>query len=343
VDRNSKIYIAGHRGLVGSAILRKLQESGFANLLTRTSRELDLRRQDETEKFFREEKPEYVFLAAAKVGGILANNTYRAEFIYDNLMIAANVINASSVYGVKKLLNLGSSCIYPRFAPQPMQEDYLLTGLLEPTNEPYAIAKIAAIKLCRFYNEQYGTNFISGMPTNLYGTGDNFNLETAHVLPSLIRKFHLARLLREGKFDELEKDIRRFPVGFNLGPDLNIQLILEQIGITSEYVRLWGSGKPFREFLYVDDLADACLFLMEHYNSNEIINIGTGRELTIRELAELSREVVGFTGEIVWDSAKPDGMPRKLLDSSKIRSMGWKPKTGLEEGIRKTYAWYAVQ
>jgi GDP-L-fucose synthase len=343
VDRNSKIYIAGHRGLVGSAILRKLQESGFANLLTRTSRELDLRRQDETEKFFREEKPEYVFLAAAKVGGILANNTYRAEFIYDNLMIAANVINASSVYGVKKLLNLGSSCIYPRFAPQPMQEDYLLTGLLEPTNEPYAIAKIAAIKLCRFYNDQYGTNFISGMPTNLYGTSDNFNLETAHVLPSLIRKFHLARLLREGKFDELEKDIRRFPVGFNLGPDLNIQLILEQIGITSEYVRLWGSGKPFREFLYVDDLADACLFLMEHYNSNEIINIGTGRELTIRELAELSREVVGFTGEIVWDSAKPDGMPRKLLDSSKIRSMGWKPKTGLEEGIRKTYAWYAVQ
>ncbi|MCG6537746.1 MAG: GDP-L-fucose synthase, partial [Syntrophales bacterium LBB04] len=299
MDRNSKIYIAGHRGLVGSAILRKLQESGFANLLTRTSRELDLRRQEETEKFFRQERPEYVFLAAAKVGGILANNTYRAEFIYDNLMIAANIIHASSVYGVKKLLNLGSSCIYPRFAPQPMHEDYLLTGLLEPTNEPYAIAKIAAIKLCRFYNEQYGTNFISGMPTNLYGTGDNFNLETAHVLPSLIRKFHLARLLRERKFDELGKDIKRFPVGFNLGPDLGIERIMEQIGITPEYVKLWGSGKPFREFLYVDDLADASLFLMEHYNSNEIINIGTGRELPTRELAELSREVVGFTGEIV--------------------------------------------
>jgi GDP-L-fucose synthase len=340
VDRNSKIYVAGHRGLVGSAILRKLREAGFANLLTRTSRELDLRRQEETEKFFRDEKPEYVFLAAAKVGGILANNTYRAEFIYDNLMIAANVIHASSVYGVKKLLNLGSSCIYPRFAPQPMQEDYLLTGLLEPTNEPYAIAKIAAIKLCRFYNDQYGTNFISAMPTNLYGTGDNFNLETAHVLPSLIRKFHLARLFRERKFDELGKDLKRFPVGFNLGPDLNIQLILEQIGITSEYVRLWGSGKPFREFLYVDDLADASLFLMEHYNSSEIINIGTGRELTIRELAELSRESVGFEGEIIWDSSKPDGMPRKLLNCSKIRSMGWEPKTSLEEGIRKTYAWY---
>jgi GDP-L-fucose synthase len=340
MDKGSKIYVAGHRGLVGSAILRRLKQEKYTNLITRTSRQFDLRRQKDTERFFAGERPDYVFLAAAKVGGILANSTYKAEFIYDNIMIAANVIHSAYAYGVKKLLNLGSSCIYPRLTPQPMKEEYLLTGLLEPTNEPYAIAKISAIKLCRYYNEQYGTNFISAMPTNLYGPHDNFNLETAHVLPALIRKFHLARLLKEKKHDEIKKDIQRFPIGFNLNLNLDLNLILDKIGIASEYVKLWGSGKPFREFLYVDDLADACVFLMENYNENEFINIGTGEDLTIMEHANLVKEIVGFKGEIVCDTSKPDGMPKKLLDVSRIKSLGWQPKISLEEGIRRTYQWY---
>lgn len=352
MQKDSKIYVAGHRGLVGSAILRKLREHGFTNLLTKTSTNLDLRRQSDTESFFAEERPDYVFLAAAKVGGILANNTYKAEFIYDNIMIAANVIHAAYTYRVKKLLNLGSSCIYPKSAPQPLKEEYLLTGLLEPTNEPYAVAKIAAIKLCRYYNEQYGTNFISVMPTNLFGIHDNFNLETAHVLPALIRKFHLARLLREKKYDELGKDLTRFPIGFNFSGSAE----MEKLGIIADYVTLWGTGQPYREFLFVDDLADACVFLMENYDADstarsssdreghpligEFINIGTGEDIIISDLAMLVRQIVGYEGEIRWDTSKPDGTPRKRLDISKIKSLGWQPKITLEQGIRMTYNWY---
>jgi GDP-L-fucose synthase len=343
METKSKIYVAGHRGLVGSAILRRLREQGFRNLCVKTHQELDLRRQKETENLFEKERPEYVFLAAAKVGGILANATYRAEFIYDNLAIAANVINSAYKYGVKKLLNLGSSCIYPKFSPQPMREDYLLTGPLESTNEPYAVAKIAAIKLCRYYNEQYGTNYLSVMPTNLYGPNDNFNLETAHVLPALIRKFHLAKLLRERKYDEVQKDVQKFSVGFNLDLNRDLGLNLAKLGITPETVVLWGTGEPYREFLYVDDLADACVFLMENRNARDIkefVNIGKGEDIRIRDLALVIEEIVGFGGEIRCDSSKPDGTPRKLLDISRMNSLGWTPNTSLEEGIRRTYEWY---
>ena len=307
MNKDAKIYIAGHRGLVGSALVRKLTDAGYSNIVWRTSKELDLRRQSDVETFFEREKPEYVFLAAAKVGGILANNTYKAEFIYDNIMIASNVIHTAYKFGVKKLLNLGSSCIYPKFAPQPMKEEYLLTGLLESTNEPYAIAKISAIKLCRYYNEQYGTNFVSVMPTNLYGPNDNFDLETAHVLPALIRKYHEAKISHQ------------------------------------KSVTLWGSGKPYREFLYVDDLADACIFIMGKYNFNDIgefVNIGTGKDLTIKELAELVKRIVGYEGDILQDLTKPDGTPKKLLDVSRIRALGWSAKTSLEVGIRKTCAFF---
>jgi GDP-L-fucose synthase len=304
MDVHSKVYIAGHRGLVGSAIYRKMKVEGYQNIIVRTSRELDLRNQEAVASFFKQEKPEYVFLAAAKVGGILANNTYPAEFIYDNLVIQCNVIHQSYLNGVKKLLFLGSSCIYPKFAPQPMREEHLLTGELEPTNEPYAIAKIAGIKMCQSYNRQYGTNFIAVMPTNLYGPGDNFDLETSHVLPALIRKFHEAKVNNRG------------------------------------YVELWGTGTPRREFLFVDDLADACLFLMQNYNSSDIINVGTGEDLAIAELAALVGTVVGFKGDIRWDHTKPDGTPRKLLDVSKLIAMGWKARTGLEDGIRMTCDWY---
>ncbi len=308
--KNAKIYIAGHRGLVGSACLRRLQENDYTRLITRTHSELDLRRQAEVEAFFAEEKPEYVFLAAAKVGGILANLTYQAEFIYDNIMIAANVIHASYKHSVKKLLNLGSSCIYPKCAPQPMTEEQLLTGLLEPTNEPYAIAKIAAIKLCRYYNAQYGTNFVSMMPANLYGPNDNFDPQTSHVLPALIRKFHEAKVSGQ------------------------------------RVVTIWGTGTPCREFLYVDDLADASLFLMENYDYKvigEFINIGTEQAIQINELAEIIKKVVGFRGEFTYDSTKPDGTPKKLLNASRIKSFGWQAKTMLEEGIQKTYQWYLEQ
>lgn len=349
MDRDSKIYIAGHRGLVGSAILRRLKKEGYEKFVTRTSRQLDLRNQSATERFFKKEKPEYVFLAAAKVGGILANNTYKAEFIYDNIMIASNVIHSAYQYRVKKLLNLGSSCIYPKFAPQPMKEEYLLTGVLEPTNEPYAIAKISAIKLCRYYNEQYNTNFISIMPSNLYGPNDNFDLETSHVLPALIRKFYLAKLLRQKKYEVIKRDFQKFPIGFN--PGLDFTLILEKFGITSEYVKLWGSGKVYREFLFVDDLADCCIFLMNNYDAMrnvrgdlqdnlEFINIGTGKDITIQDLAGLVKDIVGFEGEIQWDTTKPDGIPKKLLDISRIGSLDWHPKISLKDGIKLTYEWY---
>lgn len=352
MEKDSKIYVAGHRGLVGSAILRKLREQKFKNIITRTSTALDLRRQSDTERFFAKERPDYVFLAAAKVGGILANDTYKAEFIYDNMIIAANVIHASYIYGVKKLLNLGSSCIYPKFAPQPLREDYLMTGPLESTNEPYAIAKIAAIKLCRYYNEQYGTHFLSVMPTNLFGARDNFNLKTAHVLPALIRKFHLAKLLQKKRYRDIETDLRKFPPGFPVSRPSDIQ----EIGITPDRVTLWGTGQPYREFLFADDLAYACVFIMEHCDAGsaksfssaelgrpvigEFINIGTGEDITIKALAEMVKRIVGFDGEIAWDTSKPDGTPRKRLDVTKIRALGWEPRTTLEQGIRLTYAWY---
>ncbi len=301
MQQNARIYVAGHRGLVGSALVRRLESAGYHNLVFRTSAELDLRDQAATRAFFAAERPEVVFLAAAKVGGIHANNTYPADFIYDNLIVEVNAIHEAFRTGVKKLLFLGSSCIYPRLAPQPMKEDALLTGALEPTNEPYAIAKIAGIKLCQSYNRQHGTNFISVMPTNLYGPGDNFDLENSHVLPAMIRKFHDAKTAN------------------------------------APTVTLWGTGAPRREFLYVDDMADACLFLMERHDGSQIVNIGTGSDVTIRELAEAVRGIVGYGGEIAWDSSKPDGMPRKLLDVSLLHGMGWRHFTELADGIEKTY------
>lgn len=349
MNKDSKIYIAGHRGLVGSAIVRRLQANGYTNIVYRTSAELDLRRQADVERVFKMERPEYIFLAAAKVGGILANSTYKAEFIYDNLMIASNVIQAAYQSGTKKLLNLGSSCIYPRSAPQPMKEEHLLTGSLEPTNEPYAIAKIAAIKLCRYYNEQYGTNFISAMPTNLYGPGDNFDLEASHVLPALIRKIHLGKCLKTSDFESIREDFRKYPIhthNVTQLRDIEIINLLSGFGIKAETVEIWGSGTPYREFLYIDDLSDACVFLMEdcdYKDIGEIINIGTGEDLRIRDLAELIKEIVGYEGKITCDSSKPDGMPKKLLDISRIKSMGWGPKKSLKDGLKDSYEWYLKQ
>ncbi|GAB3180997.1 GDP-L-fucose synthase [Telluribacter humicola] len=301
MEKNAKIYIAGHRGMVGSAILRRLQAEGYTNFVFRTSSQLDLRDQQAVHDFFEAERPEYVFLAAAKVGGIMANNIYRAEFLLDNLQIQNNVIDSAYRVGVKKLLFLGSSCIYPKMAPQPLREDYLLTGLLEPTNEPYAIAKIAGIKLCEAYRSQYGCDFISVMPTNLYGPNDNYDLNNSHVLPAMIRKFH------EAKVD------------------------------SKPFVELWGTGSPRREFLHADDLADACYYLMDHYSEPELINIGVGDDVTIKSLAELIQNVVGYEGEIKWNTDKPDGTPRKLMDVNKLHGLGWKHRIGLEEGIQATY------
>lgn len=299
---DSKIYVAGHRGMVGSAIVRELQSRGYSNIITRTSKELDLRNQAAVEQFFEEERPDFVFLAAAKVGGIHANNVFRADFLYDNLMIEANIIHAAYKAGVEKLMFLGSSCIYPKLAPQPLKEEYLLTGPLEPTNEPYAIAKIAGIKLCEAYRDQYGCNFISVMPTNLYGYNDNYDLNNSHVLPALIRKFHEAK----------------------------------EAGAPA--VTVWGTGSPRREFLFADDLAKACLYLMEHYNGKELVNIGTGEDITIKELALLVKEVIGYEGELEFDTSKPDGTPRKLMDVTKLHSLGYKHTTGLAEGIKLAYA-----
>nr|WP_254867690.1 GDP-L-fucose synthase [Marinitoga sp. 1154] len=351
LEKTAKIYVAGHRGLVGSAIVRKLKELGYTNIITRTHKELDLTDQKATREFFEKEKPEYVFLAAAKVGGILANDTYKADFIYQNIMIAANVIEASYRYGVKKLLNLGSSCIYPKYAKQPMKEEYLLTGELEPTNEPYAIAKISAIKMVRYFNEQYGTNFISVMPTNLYGPNDNFNLETAHVLPALIRKFYLGKLLEEENYEKIKENIKKYPLGFGLDKKIklndkkSIKEILKDLGITNESITLWGSGNVYREFLYVEDMADACVYLMKNIEAEEMkkissdyfVNIGTGKDITIKELAKLIKEIIVYTGKIIHDTTKPDGTPRKLLDVSKLHELGWKHKVELNEGICNTY------
>ena len=306
MEKNSKIFVAGHRGLVGSAIVRNLQKRGYTNLVLRSSHELDLRRQEKVEAFFEKERPEYVFLAAAKVGGILANSTVPAEFIYDNLMIETNIINSAHLFGTRKLLFLGSSCIYPKFAPQPIKEEYLLMDYLEPTNEAYAIAKISGVEMCKFYRKQYGCDFISAMPTNLYGPFDNYNLNSSHVLPALIRKFHEGKIAR------------------------------------SSSVVIWGSGTPLREFLYVDDLADACLFLMDKYSQDVHINVGTGKEISIQNLAEMISEVVGYDGAIEHDPSKPDGTPRKLLDISRLRDLGWVSSTPLKEGIRKSYEWFVT-
>lgn len=305
MNKDQKIYVAGHRGMVGSAIVRRLQQEGFHHFAVSDSQTLDLRNQDATRTFFEHERPEFVFLAAAKVGGILANNTYRADFLYDNLMIEANVIEAAYRTGVQKLMFLGSSCIYPKMAPQPLKEDALLTGLLEPTNEPYAIAKIAGIKLCDAYRAQHGCNFISVMPTNLYGPNDNFHPENSHVLPAMIRRFHEAKIAR------------------------------------APSVTIWGTGTPRREFLHVDDLADACYYLMQHYNEPGLVNIGVGTDVSILELAQLVQRIVGYTGTIEHDLSKPDGTPRKLMDVSKLHGFGWQAKIGLEEGIRAVYEAYA--
>lgn len=304
LEKSAKIYVAGHRGMVGSAIVRNLQSKGYTNIVYRTSKELDLRDYNAVQAFLQEEKPEYVFLAAAKVGGIVANNTYKGQFLFENLQIQNNVIHGSYLIGVKKLMFLGSSCIYPKFAPQPLKEEYLLTGTLEPTNEPYAIAKIAGIKMCEAYRDQYGCNFISVMPTNLYGPNDNYDLNNSHVLPAMIRKFHEAK--KENK----------------------------------SQVELWGTGSPMREFLHADDLADACVYLMDTYNDSTLVNIGTGVDITIKELAETIKAEVGYEGEIFWNTEKPDGTPRKLMDVSKLHGLGWKHSIDLKEGIHKVYSEY---
>jgi GDP-L-fucose synthase len=304
MEKNAKIYVAGHRGMVGSAIVRKLESEGYHHIMVRTSGELDLRNQAAVDHFFQEKQPEYVFLSAAKVGGIQANNIYRAEFLYDNLIIEANIIHAAFKQDVKKLLFLGSSCIYPKLAEQPLKEESLLTGLLEPTNEPYAIAKIAGIKLCEAYRDQYGCNFISAMPTNLYGPNDNYDLNNSHVLPALISKFHTAK---EENQDSAE---------------------------------VWGTGSPLREFLHVDDLADACFFLMKNYDEKLFVNVGTGEDLSIKSLAELVKKTVGFTGELKWNTSKPDGTPRKLMDVGRLHNLGWKHSINLEEGIASVYEEY---
>jgi GDP-L-fucose synthase len=363
MNKNSKIYIAGHNGLVGSAIVKNLQARGYENLISRDFSEMDLRDPGAVAEFFAHEKPEYVFLAAAKVGGIVANNTYRAEFIYDNLMIQNNLIHQSYENGVKKLLFLGSTCIYPKECPQPMKEEYLLTAPLEYTNEPYAIAKIAGIKMCESYNLQYGTNFISVMPTNLYGPNDNFDLEKSHVLPALIRKMHLARALEQVDWDAIRKDLDKLPIEGVSGnsSEKEILQVLENYGVSSSTsgnleasvsVEIWGTGKPNREFLWSEEMADACVFLMENRDfadtyskdqkeiRNTHINIGTGKDISIKGLAELIKAEVGFSGDLVFNADKPDGTMKKLTDVSKLHSLGWHHKIELEEGVKRIYEWY---
>jgi GDP-L-fucose synthase len=380
MEKTSKIYIAGHNGLVGSAITRKLISDGFSNHVYTPYPPFDLTNQKIVSDFFEKEKPEYVFLAAARVGGIMANNTYRGQFLYENLMIQNNIIHQSYLHGVKKLLFLGSSCIYPKNCPQPIKEEYLLTDELEYTNEPYAIAKIAGLKICESYNIQYGTNFISVMPTNLYGPNDNYNLETSHVLPALVRKMHLGKCLETGNWEAIRKDLNKNPIeGVNgSSNEPEILRILNKYGIKrntdTQYpapstrhpvsITLWGTGNPYREFLYVDDMAEACIYVMNHVNFTDLkalsinpsayspqpsaliknthINIGTGKDLAIKELANLVKDIVGFRGELNWDSTKPDGTARKLLDVTKINNLGWKEKISLEEGIRMIYSKYSL-
>lgn len=350
MDKNSKIYIAGHNGMVGSAIKRNLEAKGYKNIVSRSFDELDLLDERQVAGFFAQEKPEYVVLAAAKVGGIVANNTYRAQFIYENLMIQNHVIHQSYVHGVKKLLFLGSSCIYPRLAEQPMREDALLTGLLEYTNEPYAIAKIAGIKMCEAYHAQYGCNFISIMPTNLYGQNDNYDLEKSHVLPALIRKMVLGKYLMEKNMAAIRADIDKLSIeGVNGSySDEVILKVLEKYGITETgnvvSITLWGTGSPLREFLHVDDMADASVFLLLNYDAPDTtpshVNIGYGDDISIGDLSKIVRKIVNYEGEIIWDNTKPDGTPKKLMDSSKLHNLGWKPSISLEEGIRRVVANY---
>lgn len=348
MDINSKIYVAGHRGLVGSAIVKDLESKGYLNIVTKTHSELDLTNQEAVQEFFKFNRPEYVILAAAKVGGIEANNSYRGSFIYENMMIQNNVIHQSHVQGVKKLLFLGSTCIYPKHCPQPMKEDYLLTDALEYTNEPYAIAKIAGIKMCESYNLQYGTNFISVMPTNLYGPNDNFDLETSHVLPALIRKIHLAKLLSESKFESVVKDLK-------LDNIEEAKAYLSRFGVSANSVEIWGTGTPRREFLWSEDMADACVFLMQNrnfsdtYNAKEKevrnthINIGSSKDISIKELAEMIKKRVGFEGVLFFNADKPDGTMVKLTDTTKINSMGWTHRVEIEEGVSEIYNWYKKQ
>lgn len=369
MEKTGKIYIAGHNGLVGSAICRSLTSKGYTNHVYTPFPPYDLTNQKVVSEFFEKEKPDYVFLAAAKVGGILSNNTYRAQFLYENLMIENNIIHQSYLHGVKKLLFLGSSCIYPGNCPQPIKEEYLLTGELEYTNEPYAIAKISGIKMCESYNLQYGTNFISVMPTNLYGPNDNYNLETSHVLPALIRKMHLGKCLENNDWETIRKDFNKYPVEGVNGSATETEILekLRKYGIhlndggqhisagskNSVTISLWGTGKPYREFLYVDDLADACVFLMLNVDFKDLIikgkpvinthiNIGTGQDLTIMELANLIREIADFKGQLAWDASKPDGTYRKLLDVSKINKLGWKEKISLKDGLKLIYSKYSA-
>lgn len=347
MNLNSRIFVAGSRGLVGSAIVRRLKKEGYSNILAPVHSELELMDQQAVSDYFEKEKPEYVFLAAAKVGGIMANNTYPADFIYRNLMIQNSIIHQSFVHNVKKLLFLGSSCIYPKHCPQPMKEEYLMTGPLEPTNSPYAVAKIAGIEMCHAYNRQYSTHYLAVMPTNLYGPNDNFGLENSHVLPAFIRKFHLAKLATKGDWESIQKDEACYgPIPDDIKVSLGIK---HQSSTKSPIVTLWGTGTPRREFLYVDDLADACVFLMKSYDihtsylrpdTSPLINIGTGKDQTIKELAEIVARVVGFEGKVEWDSSKPDGTLQKLLDVSLLSNMGWKPNVSLKDGIRRTYEAY---
>jgi len=363
MQHSAKIFIAGGTGMVGNALIRQLLAAGYKKIIASyhnklphgatdprvTFLKLDLTRQADVEAFFERERPEYIFLAAARVGGILANSTYKADFIYENIMIASNVIHAAYKYAATKMLNLGSSCIYPKFAPQPMQEEHLLTGTLEPTNEPYAVAKIAAIKLCRYYNEQYGTNFISVMPTNLYGPYDNFDLQNSHVLPAMIRKFHEAKEGQEKKKVKVKAKMENQAKNGLQNTNNNEEVLSVSTTLASTSacistaVVLWGTGEPCREFLHVDDLADACVFLMERYDAGQIgefVNVGTGNDLAIKELAEMIKDIVGFKGTVVWDKTKPDGTPRKLLNTSRLKALGWEPRIALEDGIRETYEWY---
>ena len=352
MNKDSKIFVAGHNGLVGSAIKRRLEQDGFKNILTRSHKEVDLTNQTQTMDFFQSEKPEFVFLSAAKVGGIMANQTYPAEFIYQNLMIATNVINASYKIGVTKLMNLGSSCIYPRMAPQPMKEGCLLTSELEKTNEAYALAKIAAIKLCKYYNQQYGTNYISVMPTNQYGIGDNFNMETAHLLPMIMRRFHLAKLLSNGDFDAIRTDLKHYKLGWNLDAKINfndehsLESALNAVGAYKEKTVLWGDGSVYREMMCSDDLADACVYLMQNKDYADIgehVNITDGTDIQLKDLFELVKKVVGFNGYLEYDKSKPNGTPRKQMDATKIKSLGWQPKIPLAKGVANFYEWYKTQ
>lgn len=346
LQKDSKIYIAGHRGMVGSAIFEKFRQEGYSNIVFRTSKELDLTRQSETEKFFEQERPEFVVNAAAKVGGIVANNSYPAEFIYKNLMISTNLIHSSYVFGVKKLINLGSSCIYPKNAANPIKEEYLLTSEFEKTNEAYAIAKVAALKTCAFYNKQYGTNFISLMPPNLYGDNDNFNMETAHLLPMILRRFHLAKLFDNGDFKAIKKDFAKNPLGWGLDEKvgkISIEEILNYIGIEKGKVTVWGNGAVYRELMSSKDVADACLFFMKEINACDIsdfVNITSGKDIRLDEVFQIIKNTVGYKGEIVYDTSKPNGVLRKLTDGSKLFSLGWEPKIGLKQGVEEFYDYY---